>query len=495
MSSVRRRGRGQGRGTRTNLQPPRRPHIRQRGAGNQEMLTTKRRLLKMIVSTPQRLESTESKSFREFVTELSPSLEIPTKSVIRSQLLSVYNEKEKELRSTLASADDIVLTCEAFRAEESFLAVGCHFVDNRGNLKSYMLNTSCLFGDESAANIQKQLCAVMEAWGLKGKVHSVVRAGLPQLKRVRTKWTDMPCFADTLNVVFKDLMSKDELSSVFRKCQNIVRFFKLDFDAEQKLREIQNKLKMEQDELILYRGEKWLLWLDMLEGLIQQHEAMVMVFVQKKKTDLILDENETEKIKKIISALKPLKKATSMMRTEGFQTISVMLPLLKTLMDGLREERQKGNDVANILLLKCKEEFGDVNNHPLALITFLDPRCKDKLGEQNKRLAISKVKQELAADPASCSAAELDVLLNKYLAYTPTSERSNPFAWWRHTGMTMFRELSKLALKKLGVVSTAVPLERAFSSAGDRFCSQRSSIEPENLNMVLFLNSNWPIIS
>nr|XP_029131781.1 zinc finger BED domain-containing protein 1-like [Labrus bergylta] len=457
------------------------------------MFTTKRRLLKMIVSTPQSLESAVTKSFKDFVIAQNPSLEILNKSVIRSELVRVYNEKRNELQSTLASADDIVLTCESWshRAEDSLLMVGCHFVDSLGKLKSYLLETKGLSGDESAA-IQKQLSAVMEAWGLEGKVHCVVRAGLPQLKGV--KWMGMPCFANELNVMFKDLTSHDELSDVFRKCRDIVRFFKFDSEAEEMLREIQKKMEMEQVELILPCGDRWLLWLDMLEGLILQHEVMVMVLVQKKKKNLILDETESEKIQNIISALKPLKKVTSMMKGEGFQSISVMLPLLKTIMDDLGEEVKKGNNVAKIFHSKCKKNFGDINKHRLALMTFLDPRYKDKLGEQNKKNAIKELKQELTAARTSCSAAQLEALLEKYINYKPTSEDSNPFAWWRNTGKTKFDELSRLALKKLGIVSTAVPLERAFSSLGVQFCNNRSSIEPENLNMILFLHSNWPNI-
>lgn len=446
----------------------------------------------MIVSTLQPLEIAEDIDFLDFAKTLKPSLQIPRKSVIRSQLLGIYNEKEEELRSILESVDDIVLTCELWssRAEDSYLTVGCHFVDIHGNLKSYMLRITSLFGDESGANIQNQLSAVMEAWGVKAKVHSVVRAGMPQLKTVPTKWTHVPCFADTLNVVFKCLISGNELSNVLQKCQNIVRFFKYDSEAERKLRDFQNLLKMKQNELILYSGDRWLPWLDMLERLIQQYAAMAMVFAKKGKTDLILSEDDQQKINNIISALKPLRNATSTMKGEGFETISAMLPLLKRLVDNLREEKRK-NDVARKLLSKCQDEFGDVHNHRLALNTFLDPRFKNQLGDENKKRAMNKIMKELTSGPAPSSAAKLKDQLDRYMAYEPTAETSNPLSWWRHTGKRDFGELSKLALKKLGVVSTAVPLERAFSSAGDRFCSLRNAIDPENLNMMLFLKSNW----
>ncbi|XP_022620589.1 uncharacterized protein LOC111236201 [Seriola dumerili] len=474
------------------LQPPRRDQVRQRRAGTRHILNES--LLKMIVSNLQPLAITAGHNFLGFVKALNPTVQIPTKAEIRSELLTVYKEKEEELRRSLASADDIVLTCELWssRPEDPYLTVGCHFVDRIGKRKSYMLKPTSLFGDKSPANIKKQLSGVMEAWGVKEKVHSVVRAGMPQMKNIKVEWTDMPCFADTLDEVFKDLKRNDELFNVLRKCQNIVRFFKNDSEAEEKLREIQRQLGMRQDELVMYSGDQWFAWLHMLQRLLQQYRAMVMVLDEGGKTDLILNEEDKEKLKNVISALEPLKEATSKMKS-GFETISVMLPLLTTLMEKLDKEKRKSNDVAQLLLSKCRKEFGDVNNHQLAPSTFLDPRYKNRLTDKNKRQAKDKILKELTAG-RNCSPAQSSKfkdMLERYMSYEPSSEDSNPLAWWRYNGTDHFGELSQLALKKLGVVSTAVPLERAFSGAGDQFCNQRSSIEPENLNMILFLNSNW----
>ncbi|XP_008276388.1 zinc finger BED domain-containing protein 1-like isoform X1 [Stegastes partitus] len=408
--------------------------------------------------------------------------------------------KKKELQCTLTSAEDIVLTCELWssRSEDSYLTVGCHFVDNLGSLKSYILKTTSLFGDESMPNILNQLLAITETWNVTDKVHSVVTAGMPQLKGNKTRWTHMPCFSDVLNAVFKDVMNNAELSYILNKCCNIIQFFKYDSEAEKKLTELQGKLQgklqANQEELIMCCRDRWLTWLDMLQRLDKQYRFMVMVLNERGQTDLILNENEKKKIKNFISALEPLKKAISTMKGKGFETISVMVPVMMKLMDALGQEAKRKNDVAKMLLSKYKHEFGDVNNHKLATVTFLDPRYKKQLTDDNNRLAINKVMTELSAGIAY-STDRLKVQLDKYKAYPPNAEQSNPLAWWRHTGKEKFFELSKLAVKKLGVVSTAVPLERAFSRDGDQFCNLRSSIKPEHLNMVLFLNSNWAIQS
>ncbi|XP_044217562.1 zinc finger BED domain-containing protein RICESLEEPER 1 [Thunnus albacares] len=478
------------------VQPLRLKPCRQRRDGNLE-IPIKNHWMKMIVSNLQPLEITENANFLEFVKVLNPTLQIPTRSIMRLQLHNLFNKEKNELRGTLDSAEDIVLTCELWssRAEDSYLTVGGHFVDRLGNLKSYMLNTANLFRDESATNIQNQLSAVMEDWGIKEKVHSVVRAGMPQLEKVKTKWRHMPCFASTLNGVCQDLLSDNKLVNVLRKCQNIVWFFKCNTEAERKLRETQRGMRMKQDELIMYSGDRWPALLPMLQSLIQQYSAMLPVLDERGKTEFILNENDKKKMKNIISALQPLREVMSMMKGEGFESVSVILPLLRRLMEKLEEEEQRKNDVAQMLLLKCREKFGDVNRHKLASFTFLDPRFKDQLGDQNTKQVMEKIMEELSADMASSAALKVRKELHRYRAYKPNAESSNPLAWWRFTGNTQFRELSKLALKKLGAVSTAVPLERAFSGAGDHFCKLRSCIEPENLNMILFLHSNKSAVS
>ncbi|XP_071762744.2 zinc finger BED domain-containing protein 4 [Centroberyx gerrardi] len=478
------------------LQRSRPDQIRQGRAGNQEKLTTKRLMLKMIVSNLLPMAITEDANFQAFVKALKPTANIPDKSVMRSELLTVYEREKMAVRRSLASADDVVLTCELrlSRAEYSYLTVGCHVVDKNGKLKSYMLETTCLLSDQSAGNIINQLSAIMEAWGIKEKVHTVVTAGMPQLKKMKANWTHMPCFAYTLNMVFNDLlMCDDSLREVLTKCQEIVRFFKNDSEAEQKLREIQNQQRLQQEELIMYTGEGWLTLLHMLERLDKQYKAMPMVLNERGKTHFILIENDKKKIQNTISALIPLREATSTMKKEGFDTISVIIPLLKKLMDNLTEQAKTRNKVAAMLLSKCEHHFGKDNIPKLAPITALDPRFKNQLEDQNKRQAKDKIIKELSESAAgsASSALDLECLLSNYMAHEPLPEGGNPLAWWRFTGSRKFGEMSKLALKKLGIVSTAVPLDRAFSKADDRFCSLSSSQEPENINMILFLNSNW----
>lgn len=452
-------------------------------------------MLKLIVSNLQPLAITEDTNFQDFVKALKPTVSIPNTSLMRLELLGVYEEEKMAVRRSLDAADDVVLTCELWcsRAEDHYLTVRCHVVDKYGKLRSYMLETTSIFGDNSAGNIKNQLSGIMEAWGIREKVHTVVTAGMPQQREFKAKWILQPCFSYTLNMIFSKLLECDKgLKEFLRKCKDIVRFFKSDAEAEQKLREFRNQLKLPEEELIMHTREGWLTLLPMLEQFDRQYMAMLLVFDQKGSDHFILTEKDKIKMKNVISALKPLSEATSMLKREGFDTISVIIPLLKKLVGDLKKEEREGNKTAALLLSKCEECFGDVNNHKLALITALDPRFKNLLEEQEKQWVMKKIIQELSTvEPASSTAPNYKQLLDDYMASEPLPEGGNPLAWWKFTGSKKFKGISKFAVKKLGTVSTAVPLDRAFSAAEDRFCCLRSCLEPENLNMILFLNSNW----
>ncbi|KAM9762043.1 E3 SUMO-protein ligase ZBED1 [Menidia menidia] len=455
--------------------------VRRRGGDGLEILTPEGRLLKMIVSNLLPLGITEEANFRSFA-RARPMQHVPAKSKLCSLLPKVCQDKVKAIQAALASAQDIVLTWELWHSRPgySYLTVGCNFVDRCGVLKSYMLKTSGLFSDTSTRNIERKLDVIIDNWNIKSKVHSVVTAGAKHPTTRKTRFIQMPCFAETLNSILEDLLGDSELKEVLRRCQDIVMFFKLDTKAKRMLCSGQNVL-------IMYSGGRWLGWLQMLQRLLEQYEVVKGV-LQRRQTALILTEDQEKKVRQLVSALEVLEKATSMMKAKGFDSISVMLPVMTTLMAALQRETDKGNQTAGSLLRKCDKVFGDINKHQLATMTFLDPRYKDQLGEENKKLAKARIMKEFADSGGVC---DLSGEFERYTAFTPRKGLQNPLSWWKNTGKSKFPNLSQLALRKLGIVSTAVPLERAFAISGEEFCNSRSSIEPENLDMMLFLNSNW----
>ena len=68
-----------------------------------------------------------------------------------------------------------------------------------------------------------------------------------------------------------------------------------------------------------------------------------------------------------------------------------------------------------------------------------------------------------------------------------------PLEWWsshRHA----FPNLVTMAQKCLGIVTSSVPSERLFSTAGNVVDAKRAALLPENMNKLVFLHENLPPI-
>lgn len=79
--------------------------------------------------------------------------------------------------------------------------------------------------------------------------------------------------------------------------------------------------------------------------------------------------------------------------------------------------------------------------------------------------------------------------LSLYKEETPISMTECPLDWWR-CHAAIYPTLSRLAKCYLSVPATSVPSERVFSAAGNIVTSQRSRLDPNNVDMLIFLNKN-----
>lgn len=77
----------------------------------------------------------------------------------------------------------------------------------------------------------------------------------------------------------------------------------------------------------------------------------------------------------------------------------------------------------------------------------------------------------------------------KKTAPMPIRKEANPLNWWREHECE-YPLLSKLTKRYLCIPRTSVSSERVFSTAGDIITAQRSALNPEHLDQILFLNKN-----
>ena len=94
--------------------------------------------------------------------------------------------------------------------------------------------------------------------------------------------------------------------------------------------------------------------------------------------------------------------------------------------------------------------------------------------------------------PSTDRAAIIRDEIIRYMTTDRVSGKTDPLAWWEVKQM-LFPSPSCLAVRFLSTPATSVPSERVFSAAGYTVNKQRSSLSPENVDKLIFLNKNYKL--
>ena len=84
-------------------------------------------------------------------------------------------------------------------------------------------------------------------------------------------------------------------------------------------------------------------------------------------------------------------------------------------------------------------------------------------------------------------------VVRAYLSDSVPSQESSPLQWWK-ANSSRYSLLVPLVQKCFCVPATSTPSERIFSCAGIIASRLRSSLNPEHLNMLVFLNKNYRVL-
>lgn len=89
---------------------------------------------------------------------------------------------------------------------------------------------------------------------------------------------------------------------------------------------------------------------------------------------------------------------------------------------------------------------------------------------------------------------DIDTQWQRYLSEPQLRFDLDLFEWW-NIRKDKFPAVSYLARKYLSIPASSASSERCFSTAGNIITSKRSSLLPENVDMLVFLYQNRSLLS
>ncbi|CAH2090111.1 unnamed protein product [Euphydryas editha] len=425
------------------------------------------------------LRLSDRKVLKEFVRALDSRYEMPSRNILSNKLLPrMYNRMKVQLMELLTKVQNVAITTDMWTSSSNqaiALAVdGHHDVDNLSSV----------------------IAAVLDQWKLREKVTAIVTDNAAVMLKVAEiiKLRHLPCFAHTLNLVYKDACNQPGLKEIIDKCKQIVRYFKHSTLASDQLKDAQKSLNKPELKLLQEVETRWNSLFYMLERLRNVREEVTLVINQNSRAPPNLSAEEYTLLEEIEKILDPLEACTIAISGEMYPTISLIIPLIKGLsLEIAKLEKEILSDFSKNFIQLIKDSINkrlksyEIRS-PCMIATMLNPHFK-KLGFKTVsdcERAIAAIQREHSSYLRSSSTVDAIVDIRQYVEKPIIPNTEFPIEYWNHSE----NSLKVIALKYLCIPATSTPAERIFSKAGLIMTDRRSRLSSEHLNELLFINQN-----
>ena len=503
------------------------------------------KLLNMICKDMQPFSIVDDTGFQEFCQEMDNRYDLPSRRQLKRSLHTVYNQEKDSLIETFLQVDFVAITTDSWSSVnmESFLTITAHFLEPLPSwkLQSLVLATRMLDKGQqggSAEGMADLITEVLDEYCIKDKLVSATTdnaSAMVSLVKNYLKVLHVRCFAHTLNLIVKDsIKATTELCTLVEAVKKIVNFFHKSAKATAKLKSTIADSGLTHHKLCQDVDTRWNSTLKMLRRYRELHRAVSGALVALGKTELIISDQNVEKMDTFCECLEPFEEATEMMSTERTTSLSKIIVVVKQLQLYLGSEATKCQ-LTEELVKRISNRFPDVEgNFSEAVATLLDPRFKRvPFSDETKRTqhemkiidmmtslftptnnanhaesAVPEVDADAARPVAKRQKSFMHSFMEKikkieettpetltgpkaeferYIGMKFLDIREDPLKWWLEHS-PLFPHLSLIARKYMFIPATSVPSERLFSKAGELVSKKRNCLKESTVDMILFLN-------
>ncbi|XP_078018496.1 E3 SUMO-protein ligase ZBED1-like [Epinephelus lanceolatus] len=488
----------------------------------------------------------EDTGFRHMMKTVEPRYQVPSRIHFSSKVIpELYEVCRGDIENELRQAPYLALSTDSWtsHATVSYLTVTVHYILD-WEMRGFVLQTHPLYESHTSEHLAEELVHAVTEWKLEranipipvttDNAQNIVNA----IRNTDVFGPHIGCFAHSLNLAAKKVVSLNSVSRLLGKVRKVVTFFHKSTTAHKVLADKQLMLNIPQHRLIHDVTTHWNTVHDMLERYVEQQPAIYSAIldkaVKKSVRDIsMLTDSELKLAEELIQLLNPLKKMTTLMNSESTPTSSMILPLKTMTLKSMAPDPQDSPTIREAKLAVTRDLEKRYTDPDLLdclhRATVLDPRFKSlpildeaicdqvykhltseimehqfqavQEGPSNEQDQASSVSppQELFGDllkteqQTKAFPQKIKEEVSSYKAAGGLNVDADPFRWWKEHQVTL-PYISKVAQRYLCVPGTSVASKRVFSTAGDIVSASRSQLHPEHVDMLIFLQKNLNII-
>ncbi|KAK0153298.1 Zinc finger BED domain-containing protein 1 [Merluccius polli] len=488
-----------------------------------------------------------NRGFRLVVRTMEPRYKLPhRKHFAEKEIPHLYNETKArytavEVAAALATkanvlasmekASRIALTCDAWTsvATKSFVTITAHFVlasDKNGwKLVSHVLQTREMSESHTGANVAELLKLAAAEWQISDKDLVLVtdNASNMVVAAQKANFVHLKCYAHTANLASQKALKLAAVAKLLARIRRISTFFHRSTTGLHLLEENQKLLGLKRHKLKTDVCTRWNSAYEMTERFLEQQPAIAATLLspqlRKKETDIAtLNENDVSNAEEMVSALKPMKDATTLMSQEKNPSACLIAPVHTKLLQNTEPNTEDSPLVRDIKkAIHDDLSSSEAEKSLLYTASALDPRFKALpfLSEEEREQTYGKVIAEAASlevrveeetpednaraaavvttpEPISAYTRAKDEMAKYRLALTP-SLQEDPLLWWS-VHQVLYPMIANVAKRYLCIPGSSVSAERVFSTAGDIVTAQRSTLKSEHIDQLVFLHKNIVVV-
>ena len=499
-----------------------------------------RRIAEMAARDLRPLSIVEGSGFKSLMSYVEPGYVVPSRTHIAAVCRRLYNTQREKLQETVSSCESVALTTDIWTsaAVHGYMTLTVHFIGESWSLYSKVLLTDEMPERHTGQNIADRLKKAAGDWSIPTEhiiacVHDNAANAVNGLQL--TGWPHFGCVAHTLQLCINSGLDAPAITRMTATARKIVGHFKHSVVAMSGLREKQVQLDVPQHHLIQDVATRWNSTFFMLDRLAEQRVAIYAVIhdhaiTKPQHRHLDLKDDQWELLSQLVTVLKPLQMATTVFSSDINVSCSIVYPVINGLLTNHLVVAE--DDVSAVATFKkvvaeeLKRRFVYSPDSIPILSAAVDPRYSNLLFlDSEKRDAVheeligmmdaeehgqdsedtdsqeppTKKPKDSAMHFLLGTSSEQQVLsshdeLQQFVKEPTLHLDSSALEWWKKNH-ERYPKVAKIAKRLLCVPATSVPAERVFSTSGIIVNKLRSSLTPENVNMLVFLNKNLPPVS